>query len=240
MLPRTDGSWRTDGSPLTVGVQATGSNSDSLVKCADPPKDLPSAPDDVAHSGDGRKAVALATSQIEATLQTMSRLRGLAIRRPVSGTILDRDTVIKRIVAKVERNLPPEALHAQAELLGALGLIPPDYDFVAWIYSMLKENVAGFYDPEDAAMVLLDDLDETSLAETLAHELVHALQDQHYTMEPLMRYRPHDSDRVAAVQILSEGDDWRVVGWPFHGRGDADRARALLVSRGMRVTVLGL
>lgn len=41
------------------------------------------------------------------------------------------------------------------------------------------------------------------------------------------------------VDVLSQGDDWRVVGMPFARRADADKARALLVSRGMRVEVVG-
>lgn len=41
------------------------------------------------------------------------------------------------------------------------------------------------------------------------------------------------------VEVLAQGDDWRVVGWPFARRADADKARALLVSRGMRVEVVG-
>ena len=41
------------------------------------------------------------------------------------------------------------------------------------------------------------------------------------------------------VDVLAEGDDWRVVGWPFGSRTNADKARALLVSRGMRVQVVG-
>jgi hypothetical protein len=41
------------------------------------------------------------------------------------------------------------------------------------------------------------------------------------------------------VEILPEGEDWRVVGWPYARREEAEQARALLVSRGMRVTVVG-
>jgi hypothetical protein len=41
------------------------------------------------------------------------------------------------------------------------------------------------------------------------------------------------------VDVLPEGDDWRVVGLPFPSRAAADKARGLLVSRGMRVEVLG-
>lgn len=40
------------------------------------------------------------------------------------------------------------------------------------------------------------------------------------------------------VELLPEGDDWRVVGWPFTRRADAERARALLLARGLKVQVV--
>ncbi|MDE2501901.1 MAG: hypothetical protein KGL18_02830, partial [Burkholderiales bacterium] len=40
------------------------------------------------------------------------------------------------------------------------------------------------------------------------------------------------------TDILPVQDDWRVVGWPFARRQDADKARALLSARGMRVQVI--
>ena len=40
------------------------------------------------------------------------------------------------------------------------------------------------------------------------------------------------------VELLPEGDDWRVVGWPFTRRADAERARALLLARGLKVEVV--
>ncbi len=40
------------------------------------------------------------------------------------------------------------------------------------------------------------------------------------------------------VELLPEGDDWRVVAWPFIGQPEADRVRALLAGRGMKVDVV--
>jgi hypothetical protein len=68
----------------------------------------------------------------------------------------------------------------------------------------------------------------------------------------LLRTRS-ESDQVAAamrellskqagvpvrVEVLASGDDWRVVGWPYTDRALADKARALLASRGMKVDVV--
>jgi len=40
------------------------------------------------------------------------------------------------------------------------------------------------------------------------------------------------------VDVLPQGEDWRVVALPFPRRADAEKGRALLASRGMRVVVV--
>ena len=40
------------------------------------------------------------------------------------------------------------------------------------------------------------------------------------------------------VEALRSGDDWRVVCWPFPSREQADKARDLLASRGMKMQVV--
>ena len=40
------------------------------------------------------------------------------------------------------------------------------------------------------------------------------------------------------VEVLPAGSDWRVIGWPYANRAQADRARALLARRGMQVEVI--
>ena len=40
------------------------------------------------------------------------------------------------------------------------------------------------------------------------------------------------------VDVMPAGDDWRVVGWPYVSRTQAEKARALLAGRGMRVEVI--
>lgn len=61
-------------------------------------------------------------------------------------------------------------------------------------------------------------------------------------MHGLLRIGSHGGNSGASgeiqVEILPQGDDFRVVGWPFGARGQAEKARTVLVSRGMRVEVL--
>jgi hypothetical protein len=55
-------------------------------------------------------------------------------------------------------------------------------------------------------MVLASDLSEDEQAITLYHELVHALQDQHYDLSEALDWKPELSDLQSALQALAEGD----------------------------------
>lgn len=54
-------------------------------------------------------------------------------------------------------------------------------------------------------------------------------------MQALLAAGPHAPPRV---ELLAQGEDWRVVGWPYADRAQADAALAQLAARGMRVQVL--
>ncbi|MDI1443016.1 hypothetical protein [Polyangium sp. 6x1] len=146
------------------------------------------------------------TAAVQAMLQRVARARGLPIKRTVPGKVLDRDTMLRRIRETVEQDTPKDALVAQGELLAALDLVPADYDFVAGAFALLGGRVAGFYDPDDGAMYLADDLGEEEAQETLAHELAHALADQSFPLAPMVEYAPGAGDRLSAVHSVIEGD----------------------------------
>ena len=147
-----------------------------------------------------------AQAEVRRVLEIVSRARGLPIRKDVPGRVLDRPGILARIREHVAREIPPGVLTYQGEILASLELIPPDYDFLAGTYRLLQGRIAGFYEPADGTMYLVDDLGEGEAEETLAHELVHALQDQSYDLGKLLDYRPGDSDRLAAIHTLIEGD----------------------------------
>ncbi len=155
--------------------------------------------------------------EIEPMLARVAKARALAPKHPVQGERLDRKRVIELIMAKTEKELPQGVLEAQGEMLRALGLIQPEYDFAGGIYELIQQNLAGYYDQHVDKMFILDDLPQAAVDETLAHELVHALQDQHFDLTALLTYRPGDSDRVTAGHALAEGDAMSAMFELTHG-----------------------
>jgi hypothetical protein len=144
--------------------------------------------------------------KVRAMVARVARARGLPALREVPIKVLNREQILARIRVHVDDDVPRDALVDEGEALAALELVPAQYDFLEGSYKLIQGRIAGFYEPEDRTMYLVDDLDDAEAEETLAHELDHALQDQTYPLAPLMKYAPGQGDRLGAVHALVEGD----------------------------------
>jgi len=102
--------------------------------------------------------------------------------------------------------VPPEAIRQEGLVLQLLGMIPTKFDYEKETFNLLEAQLAGFYEPSDGTMYMAADLDEDNAEATLAHELVHALQDQHFDLKPHSKYVEGKSDEQAAFSALAEGD----------------------------------
>ncbi|MEB2314201.1 MAG: hypothetical protein OZ928_20340 [Polyangiaceae bacterium] len=145
-------------------------------------------------------------SFIARALERVSRVRELPARGPVRGRLVTRAEMIALVREELREGTPAEVLAAQTEELFALGLVPAEFDFEASLLELMESELAGFYQPKTKEMILGEDLRGAELAATLDHELVHALQDQHYDLEPRFAFREDASDEQSALHALAEGD----------------------------------
>ena len=67
--------------------------------------------------------------------------------------------------------------------LEGLGLVDPEIDLVESMRSLLGVGVVGFYDPETDELVVRGAALTPYVRTTIAHELVHALDDQHLDLD---------------------------------------------------------
>jgi hypothetical protein len=150
----------------------------------------------------GAAGAARVTSQrIERIERRVERLRGLRFRRPVGVEVVSPAQARRVGLAEMRRSEPPARRRASEELLKLLGLLPPQADAGRIMAAIFAEQVAGFYDPRDGRLALVRGAGVDDI--TLAHELTHALEDQHFDLERLGD-GPGD-DRSTAEQALAEG-----------------------------------
>lgn len=145
-------------------------------------------------------------AELVAMLERVREARKLPLKKELALRVLDRPDLVKNIREKVEREVPKHVMLDQGEMLKLLELVPTSYDVIEGAYELIGDNIAGYYDPDTGTMFLASDLGDSALEETLAHELVHALQDQSWALSSVSKYRAGEADRQAAMHALAEGD----------------------------------
>lgn len=148
-------------------------------------------------------AVTAATTEV---LQETSELRKLSILRPVKSGAQSRPEIERMIMKNLDEDTTPEEMHATEISLKKLGLVPQDFQYRPFIVSLLTEQVAGYYDPKEQEFFLADWIDVDGQKPVIAHELTHALQDQHFNLRRFEKWPKGDSDAELAAHSLVEGD----------------------------------
>jgi hypothetical protein len=171
----------------------------STSRATGPDAGPPSASPDASLETKESKAVAH-------TLGKVSQLRGVRSIRGVPGVKLDRDQLVARVKDKALREYPPDALRREGQLLQMFGFAPATFDYMGEMMKLLEAQLEGFYEPKNGTMYLAADLRGKEAQATLAHELVHALQDQTWDLKSRSSYRPGKGDETLALACLAEGD----------------------------------
>ena len=146
------------------------------------------------------------SKQVARTLVKVSEMRGIPATKLVPGVKLERAQLVARVKDKALREYPPEALRREGLLLQIIGFAPPTFDYLGEMIKLLEAQLEGFYEPKNGTMYLAADLKGPQADATLAHELVHALQDQKWDLRKRSDYKPGRGDESMAIACLAEGD----------------------------------
>lgn len=113
--------------------------------------------------------------------------RGLPFLRDVTVELADDQEFTDRLLEDFDEGL--EDLETSGHVLQALGLVSPDDDVVEAVRSLLSDSVVGFYDTETDELVVRGTDTSPYVRMVMAHELTHALDDQHFEL-----FRPELED----------------------------------------------
>lgn len=148
-------------------------------------------------------AVVAATSEV---LKETSALRELRILRPVRSGAQSRAEIERMLIRKLDEQMTSREMHAAELTLKKFGLAPAGFAYRAFLIKLLTEQVAGYYDPKAREFHLADWLELEGQKPVMAHELTHALQDQHFHLQRFEKWPRGDSDAELAAHALIEGD----------------------------------
>jgi len=155
---------------------------------------------------------------VDDILDFASRDTGFPVRHPVKRKLIQREEVQAYIEKSMREDKDTQRLERSAEVLKKFGLLPRNFDLEHFLVVMLREQVAGYYDPKTQTVNLLNWVGPEEQRPVLAHELTHALQDQSFGLDRWLKEvegpddkhdpTPDDIDndeKIAARQAIVEG-----------------------------------
>ena len=155
---------------------------------------------------------------VEAGIQ---KIRQLRFKQHVPVVLKTPDEVEQMVLADLKRDYTDSQLEADGKAGAMLGLYPMGMDLKAETVKLLKSQIAGFYDPHEKQMILVEGATPVPVTDRmleflvqrdvindmlLAHELTHALQDQNFALQDKLDARKTNSDAEMALKSVAEGD----------------------------------
>ncbi len=132
---------------------------------------------------------------VDEILEYDSKETGLPIKKQVKRKLTSRDEVVSYLTNHLNDE-DTQRLRRSELVLKKFGLLPRDFDLESFLVKLLREEVAGYYDPKTKTVNLLDWVPIAEQEPVMAHELTHALQDQSFGLQKWMKKGDKDLGEI--------------------------------------------
>jgi hypothetical protein len=161
-------------------------------------------------------------AQIASIVQSLSEISGLPAEHPVAYGRMNKVQLRRFLMKRIKKSIKPAEIRADELTLKMLGLVPQDFDLKKSTIDLLTEQAAAFYDYDTKKLYLLDTDPSEDETTTLAHELAHALADQHFNLGRFMDESPSNDDEDLAHTAVVEGEaSWLMIAYDLKQAGEA-------------------
>lgn len=122
-------------------------------------------------------------ASVDTILQFASDDTGLALKHNVKRRLTTRAAIEKYLDDKMKNGKDARRMERSEIVLKKFGMLDEDFNLQPFLVSLLKEQIAGYYDAKTKTVNLLDWIAPDTQKPVLAHELTHALQDQRVNLD---------------------------------------------------------
>ncbi len=152
--------------------------------------------------------------QIDSIVKSLSSISGFSEEHPVPYGTISKKQLRHFLGKRIKKTLKPEEIRADELTLKMFGLVPQSFDLKKSTVDLLTEQAAAFYDYDEKKLFLLEGSPLNEEVTTLAHELSHALADQHFDLGKFMDDSPANDDENLAHTAVVEGQaSWLMIAY---------------------------
>ena len=156
-----------------------------------PPQPPPAAPQPQKDTRITKEQAKELFNSVNEILAFASQDTDLPINHKIKRRLISRDQVQKYVLDQLHDDKSAKRMQREEIVLKKFGLLDPDFHLQPFLVSLLTEQIAGFYDNKTKTVNLLDWVAPDEQKPVMAHELTHALQDQHTDLE---KWEPDEPD----------------------------------------------
>ncbi|HXF72350.1 MAG TPA: hypothetical protein VNO79_07055 [Actinomycetota bacterium] len=144
---------------------------------------------------------------IDEVRRGVERVRGLRFREPVTADPVSQPELVRRLRRSFQHSFPSRLYRRRSLAWSTIGVIAPGASLRRELHEFYSGQVVGFYVPTSGELVFIGSERPTPLERVvLAHELTHALDDQHFDLDRLDRLEARCRDeRLEAALGVVEG-----------------------------------
>ena len=143
-------------------------------------------------------------ASVDSILRFDSQDSGLPVHHAVKRRLISREEVIAFLTKRMDEDKDTARIERSAIVLEKFGMLPPHFQLRDFLLKLLGEQVAGFYDAKTKTVNLLNWIPPDSQKPVLAHELMHALQDQYENARGAKLDTWEDPEPEGAAHNVSE------------------------------------
>jgi hypothetical protein len=146
-----------------------------------------------------------AIKQVKGQVQ---QIRGLEFTEPVPVDAASHDELVKGLIQSFDSSYPGKMYDRRSRAWQTIGVVPRGTSIRRSIERFAGSQVIGYYDPLSGQLVFIGTEDPTPVQKvTLAHELTHALDDQHFRLDRLNTLEGECADEAYQAALGAvEGD----------------------------------
>jgi hypothetical protein len=153
-------------------------------------------------------------------LHQMSEITGLKLLTPLKKSLRSREQIRAYVINEMKEDKDEAERYAGERSAEAFGLLPRGFDLDNFMIDLLTEQIAGLYDPKTHEFYVADWIPAADQKMVMAHELTHALQDQHFKIDNWVKAaRPNDDAELARESVLEGSAMAAVVDYLLSGTG---------------------
>ena len=153
-------------------------------------------------------------------LEQMSQITGLKLLTPLKKSLRSREEIRAYVIKQMNEEKNPAERYADQRSAEAFGLLPKGFDLDAFMINVLTEQIEGLYDPKTREFYIADWSPVSEQRMVMAHELTHALEDQHFQIEAWSRAaRPNEDAELARDAVLEGSAMAAMVDYLMFGTG---------------------